>query len=749
MPSFRGSGRGKNKKSNTSDNKKSNDDELKEKANAAKEEGNEAFKNKDYLTAYGHFSTAIALDSENELFYSNRSGAAVHLGKFVEAIKDAQKCIELNPEWAKGYNRLGVAQMQNGQIKRAIETFEEGLLLDPTNTALQTALTDCQEKLNTEKKAEETGPKEPVIGIDLGTTYSCVGVWMNGTVEILEDDGGQRTVPSYVAWNEDGERLLGHRAKDQAAKNLDGTIFDIKRILGQRMNDPIVQKEVKGFPFKVEADDHEKPVIVVGERRMSPEEISAMVLTKMKSIAETKLGQPVKKAVITCPAYFNDAQRQATKAAGQIAGLEVMRIINEPTAAAIAYGLDQKAKGARNVLIFDLGGGTFDVSILRIEDGMFEVKATGGDTHLGGEDFDNDFVGILVQELKRQTKGAVDILKDKKAMRRLKASAEKAKRDLSSNVVTKVEIMVDGEDYLIDATRAKFEQVNGQWFEKTLATVKNVLKDAKMETTHIDDVVLVGGSTRIPKVQQLLTDFFDGRQLCKSINPDEAVAYGAAVQGAILGGVKSDVTDSLLLVDVTPLSLGVETEGKHMSTIIPRNTSIPCKRMEVYTTTEDWQTSIEMRIFEGERICTDQNHLLGEFEINGVECAKKGIPQVQVTFALDSNGILDVTAKDTTTGATANCTISDACKGLSAEEIETMLADAEKYKVQDEEVRKKVECAREMDELAYAVDEKGSLRSKGEASDIMEWLTQNMSNLSLSDMQVKQKELVKIAAACR
>lgn len=745
MPPFRGGNRNNKKGKTSGSNAKSSDG--KDKALEAKELGNEAFKNKDYLTAYGHFSTAIALDPEEPVFYSNRSGAAVFLGKYEEAIKDAEKCIDLNPEWVKGYNRLGVAQMHNNQVTKAMETLEKGLKLDPTNTAIQASIAECQTKMKPKTAEEETGPIEPVIGIDLGTTYSCVGVWMNGTVEILEDEGGQRTVPSYVAWNEDGERLLGHRAKDQASRNLEKTVFDVKRILGQRMTDPQVQAEVKNLPFQVTADEAQKPLIQIDDRNYRPEEISAMVLTKMKEIAETKLGQTVKKAVITTPAYFNDAQRQATKAAGQIAGLEVMRIINEPTAAALAYGLDKKCKGGSNVLIFDLGGGTFDVSILRIEDGMFEVKATGGDTHLGGEDFDNDFVTFLAAELKRTKK--VDMSKDKKALRRLKAAAEKAKRDLSSNVTTKLEIMVDGDDYLLDASRAKFEQVNQSWFEKTLTTVKLVLKDAKMETKDIDDVVLVGGSTRIPKVQQLLTDFFDGRSLCKSINPDEAVAYGAAVQGAILGGVKSDITDSLLLVDVTPLSLGVETEGKHMSTIIPRNTSIPCKRTETYTTTEDYQTSIEMRIFEGERVCTDQNHLLGEFDINGVERAKKGIPQVEVTFALDSNGILDVTAKDKTTSATANIQISDACKGLSAEEIETMLADAEKYKVQDEEVRKKVELAREMDELAYKVEERGGHDAKADAQDIMDWLTNNMGNLSLSDLQSKQKELVRIAASCR
>lgn len=716
-----------------------------EKAEEFKNMGNEAFKNKDYLTSYGHFSTAIALDPENHVYYSNRSGAAVHLNKFEDALKDAEKCISLAPEFPKGYSRKAAAEIGLERPQEAIATLNKGLEIDPTNTAMQGAIIDAQQMIDGKKN----GPWEPVIGIDLGTTYSCVGVWMNGAVEILEDEGGNRTVPSYVAWNEEGERLLGHRAKEQAAKNLDNTVYDIKRILGNRMDDPMTQKEIKAFPFKVEEGDNKKPVIKVADRSFSPEEISSMVLVKMKEIAETKLGMPVKRAVITVPAYFNDAQRNATKAAGQIAGLEVMRIINEPTAAAIAYGLDQKAskRAASNVLIFDLGGGTFDVSILKIEDGMFEVKATGGDTHLGGEDFDNDFVGALVQELKRSKK--IDITKDKRAMRRLKALAEKAKRELSSNVKTQVELAFDGDDYLIDATRAKFEAVNQSWFEKTLTTVKQVLKDAKMETKDIDDIVLVGGSTRVPKIQAMLTDFFDGRSLCKSINPDEAVAYGAAVQGAILGGIKSEVTDSLLLVDVTPLSLGVETEGKHMSVIVPRNTSIPCKKAETYTTTDDYQTSIEIKIFEGERLSTEQNHLLGEFTINGIERAKRGVPQVEVTFSLDSNGILSVTAKDKSTGATANTTISDACKGLSAEEIDAMLADAEKYKAQDEEVRKKVEMAREMDELAYIIDDKGTVDQRRDAEELMAWLTENMANLSISDLSKKQIELKKIVSKCR
>jgi len=382
------------------------------------------------------------------------------------------------------------------------------------------------------------------------------------------------------------------------------------------------------------------------------------------------------------------------------------------------------------------------VSILHMEEGMFEVKATGGDTHLGGEDFDNDFVVFLSQELKRSTKGKVDITEDRKAMRRLKASAEKAKRELSSNVVTKVEVEVDGEEYLLDASRAKFEQINSQWFEKTLTTVKQVMKDAKLSSNEIDDVVLVGGSTRIPKIQAMLQDFF-GKALCKSINPDEAVAYGAAVQGAILGGVKSVVTDSLLLVDVTPLSMGVETEGKHMSTIIPRNTPIPCKRTESYTTTEDFQTTIEVRIFEGERICTDGNHLLGEFDICGIERAKKGVPQVEVTFSLDANGILSVTGRDKTTGAEANCVISDACKGLSADEVSQMLADAEKYRAQDEEIKKRMNAKSQLEDLCYQVQDMGSKTAKTAAEDTLEWLTENMGNLSLDELENKRKELQK------
>jgi len=736
MPPFRG---GNKRKPNTG-NKKSEPN--KDKAAEAKTLGNDAFTAKDYLAAYGHFTTAISHDAKDPVFYSNRSASAVHLEKYDQAVQDAEKCVELSPEWAKGYSRLGTALMSKGDISHAIEILEKGLKLDPTNTAMQQSLSEAQ-KLNRRPKTPE-GPVEPVIGIDLGTTYSCVGVWMNGQVEILEDEGGNRTVPSYVAWNEDGERLLGHRAKNQAARNLDKTIFDVKRIIGQKVTDFAVREEMKRLPFKIEAGEGNAPVVCVGDRNFSPEEISAMVLTKMKEIAETKLGQKVKKAVITTPAYFNDAQRQATKDAGAIAGLEVMRIINEPTAAAIAYGLDQRGKGALNVLIFDLGGGTFDVSILHIEDGIFTVKATGGDTHLGGEDFDNDFVNFLAQELKRQTKGAVDISDDKKALRRLKASAEKSKRDLSSNVSTKVELTVDGDDFLIDATRAKFEQINKDCFEKTLVTVKNVLKDAKMETKDIDDIVLVGGSTRIPKIQVLLQDFFGGRQLCKSINPDEAVAYGAAVQGAILAGVKNEVTDSLLLVDVTPLSLGIETEGRHMSNIITRNTTIPCKKTETYTTTEDFQQNLEVRIFQGERINTDDNTLLGNFDINGIERAKKGVPQIEVTFELDTNGILNVCARDKNTGAKADCVISDASKNLSADEITKMLADAEKYRAQDEEVKKKIEMKAELEELSYRIDEMGSKDSQRKATDIMDYLTDNLNNLSIKDLEVKKNELRKL-----
>merc|ERR1712021_312556 len=536
-------------------------------------------------------------------------------------------------------------------------------------------------------------PRKLAVGIDLGTTYSCVGVFEHGKVEIIANDQGNRTTPSYVAFT-DTERLIGDPAKNQVAINPTNTIFDAKRLIGRKYDEPTVQSDMKHWPFTV-VDADTKPKLQVEykseTKTFTPEEISSMVLVKMKETAEGYLGHDVKEAVVTVPAYFNDSQRQATKDAGVISGLNVLRIINEPTAAAIAYGLDKKKGSAEcNALIFDLGGGTFDVSILTIEEGIFEVKSTAGDTHLGGEDFDNRMVDHFVNEFKRKHKK--DMKGNKRALRRLRTACERAKRTLSASAQANIEIdsLFEGIDFYTSITRARFEELCSDLFKGTLEPVEKSMRDAKMDKSSINDIVLVGGSTRIPKIQKLLQDFFNGKELNKSINPDEAVAYGAAVQAAILTGDTSEEVSDLLLLDVTPLSLGIATEGSVMTSLIKRNTTIPNKKTESYTTLENNQRCLTVEIFEGERAMTRDNHLLGSFDLNGIPPAPRGVPSIEVTFDIDANGILNVSAEEKSTGKKEKITITNDNGRLSATEIQRMVDDAEKFKQEDEKQRQRI-----------------------------------------------------------
>jgi heat shock protein 1/8 len=825
-------------------------------ANRLKDEGNKFFVAGDFPAAVKSFTAAIDLDGTNHVLFSNRSGAYLSLKDSAAALADAEACVRINAGWSKGYSRLGAALYALGRYPEAVAAYARGVGLDPTNSATMQSLLSAQQAAakaanpagaggdgdvdgvaDGVRRVDLSGPapsppttptpgsssstgagsgggapvseySNAVIGIDLGTTYSCVGLWENDHVEILTNSEGSRTTASVVSFCGD-ERLIGGPAQAQAAGNAANTIFDAKRLIGRSIKEHVVQDDLKRIPYKVVAGtDGESPLIEVeykgAVKRFAPEEISAMVLTKMKETAEAYLGKKVKNAVITVPAYFSDAQRKATKNAGAIAGLEVKRIVNEPTAAALAYGLDRKAaeasaaasggaegddgsdagsdddvggpsgagaggkKGFRGkkkagkkggkkessgagapgsgyVLIFDLGGGTFDVSLLTIEDGIFEVKATGGDTHLGGEDFDSAIMDWAIAEFTRKHKPALTAMaatgemhsegkpkgnpgNDKRSMRRLRTACERAKRMLSASTQTQLEVdaFYEGLDLNLTLTRAKFEDLNDVLFKKCIDKVKAVLKDAKANPSEVGDVVLVGGSTRIPKIQTMLSEHFGGKELCKSINPDEAVAYGAAVQGAILSGARSAATQALVLVDVTPLSLGIETEGKVMSVVIKRNTPIPVRKTKQFSTTEDWQEAVDVDVYEGERAVTEGNNHLGDFVISGIERAKRGVPKIDVTFDIDANGILTVSAFDVVTRARGNVTITNSVGHLSSDEIDRMVAEAERLKADDAARLQRIEARNELETLIYYAKEvaeaRDSTRLRRTVEEIQAWL---------------------------
>lgn len=746
-------------------------DEANSKGEACKTKGNALFKAKDFVGAIAQFTEAISHVPNKSEYYSNRSAAYLKVPDFPKALADAEKCISLNPDFVKGYIRKGATLIAMKEYAKAVACYAAGLAIDPEDEALTEGLAAAQKELAKKKKKkggekkkdkeeDEEAPEEKkgeyVIGIDLGTTYSCVGVWMNDGVVIIPEDDGQKVIPSYVSFDPDtGARLVGVAAKNQVARNPKNTIYDVKRIIGQRFSDSKVQNDISKFQFEVVAGEEDKPQIVITEKGVKkpyfPEEISAMVLMRCKELAEKFLKQPVTRAVITVPAYFNDSQRNATKTAGLIAGLDVLRIINEPTAAALSYGLDNNVQKGKplSTLIFDLGGGTFDVSVLVIESGIFTVKATGGDTRLGGEDFDHNLVEYLLTEVEK--KGIPNPRSNARHMQRLKQAAEVCKRELSKAQSADIVLDAFGDSsvtFTCKVTRAKFEQLNKALFTSCLATVQHVMKDSKMKNSEINEIVLVGGSTRIPRLQEMLVEMFGGKALCKTLNPDEAVAFGAAVQGAILSGNRNSKTDSLLLMDLTPLSLGIETTGRVMSVVIPRNTPIPVVRTQTYTTEQNYQTKVDVSVYEGERLKSDENNLLGEFTISGLEVAKRGEPQIDVSFSIDSNGILTVTAKDQKTGAHAHIAIANRSRATTGQ-IDRMVAEAAAFRAQDQERVRRIESKNELEQVIFEVLAAAKEMTDGKMAGILtaaadkeqQWLDENYETAKASEIALRRRQL--------